>query len=191
MTATRRRATFTLPIDVVVADSLLPDLGDARERIEASGRPVSFVFVSAAGARWLPGKLPLRDGDQVVPKPPSSDSLRAAVAAALQGADTGEPETPLDGAIFDRAGQRVLYKGTSVQLTPIEFNVLDRLVRSRGVIVSTEDLLENVWGYAPGTGSSEVVRSHLKNLRAKLRGIGTGHDLIETVPRRGYRFVAG
>jgi DNA-binding response OmpR family regulator len=182
------RATFTLPVDIVVADGISPGLADTRGRMESAGRAVSFVFVAAPGASWEPGKLPVKPGDQVVAKPATTKELRSAVAAALNGAPLDDAITDLAGATFDRPGQRVINAGKAAQLTPIEFKLLDRIVAARGAIVSSEQLLASVWGYAPGTGSSEIVRSHLKNLRAKLQAIAAP-ELVETVPRRGYRLA--
>ncbi len=63
------------------------------------------------------------------------------------------------------------------------------LMQRRGSIVSAEELLEKVWEFFPGTGSSELVRSHMRNLRNKLRIVTGGADLVQTVPRRGYRLL--
>ncbi len=77
----------------------------------------------------------------------------------------------------------------SVQLTPTEFRLMHYLAQRRGTIVSAEELLEKVWEFYPGTGSSELVRSHVRNLRGKLRDATGGSGLLQTVPRRGYRLV--
>ena len=60
-------------------------------------------------------------------------------------------------------------------------------------MMTLEDLKEHhyikVWEFFPGTGSSELVRSHVRNLRNKLRTVTGGADLVQTVPRRGYRLL--
>jgi DNA-binding winged helix-turn-helix (wHTH) protein len=63
------------------------------------------------------------------------------------------------------------------------------LIQRRGSIVSAEELLEKVWEFFPGTGSSELIRSHIRNLRSKLRIATGGAELLQTVPRRGYRLI--
>jgi two-component system OmpR family response regulator len=183
------RAALTLPVDVVVADSLASDLPDARARLEATGRHVAFVFVSPSTTQRAAQGLPLRDGDRFVRKPASSGELRAAVAELLRAAEVMGNQLDLSGVTFDRAGQR-LRRGAEVeQLTLTEFHLLDYLASVRGTIASSAELLDHVWHYTGGTASSEVVRSHLKNLRAKIRRVNEGRDLIETIPRRGYRLV--
>ena len=181
------RAALTVPVDVVVADSLAPDLPDARERLEGGGRHVAFVFVSPSAMQWAAPGLPLRHGDRFVSKPASSGELRAAIAELLRDAEVMGTQLDLSGVTFDRVGQR-LRRGAEVeQLTLTEFHLLDYLASVRGTIASTAELLDHVWHYASGSASSEVVRSHLKNLRAKIHRVNEGRDLIETIPRRGYR----
>jgi hypothetical protein len=74
------RAALTVPVDVVVALPIASNLPVARERLEAAGRRVAFVFVSPSATQWAAPDLPLRDGDRLVHKPASSGELRAAVA---------------------------------------------------------------------------------------------------------------
>jgi len=104
--------------------------------------------------------------------------------------DLHGPEVNLAGLTFDRPGQRIHRGDLFEQLTPIEFRLLQYLASSRGNIVSAQDLLEHIWNYTQATASTEVVRSHLKNLRAKVRRVNDNQDIIETVPRRGYRLSA-
>jgi hypothetical protein len=54
-------------------------------------------------------------------------------------------------------------------------------------VVTNDEILEHVWGFAPGTGTSEVIRAHVRNLRRKLQLLGAPRDVIWTVPGRGYR----
>ena len=57
--------------------------------------------------------------------------------------------------------------------------------------MSPEELLEQVWGYTPGTGGREVVRSHISNLRRKIRCMGEDPGFLQTVPYQGYGLVDG
>lgn len=90
---------------------------------------------------------------------------------------------------LDRNSRQLRADSVTVQLTPTEFRLMSYLVRKRGSIVSAEELLENVWEFFPGTGSSELVRSHVRNLRNKLRIVTGEAGLVQTVPRRGYRLL--
>jgi DNA-binding response OmpR family regulator len=76
-----------------------------------------------------------------------------------------------------------------VLLTPTEFRLADYLMRKVNVTVDTEELMQQVWGYYPNTGNREVVRTHIKNLRLKLRNAVGEEGLIQTLPGRGYRLM--
>ncbi|MEO8457129.1 MAG: helix-turn-helix domain-containing protein [Chloroflexota bacterium] len=130
----------------------------------------------------------MREGDRFIQKPATPDQLRDAISNILASVAVG-PLVDLRGVIFDRPGQRLGGEGNFEQLTPTEFRLLDYLLTTRGRIAATDELLQNVWHYTSDTASSDVVRSHLKNLRAKIRRVNEGNDLIETIPRRGYRLT--
>ena len=74
----------------------------------------------------------------------------------------------------------------TLRLTPMEFDILVCLMNHPGEVVSSERLLEEVWGYPPGTGDPAAVRWHIKNLRAKLEPDPTNPTYIKTIPRYGY-----
>ena len=73
--------------------------------------------------------------------------------------------------------------GREVQLTMREFDLLEFLMRSPGVVFSRETLLQRVWGW-DFDGGSRTVDVHVQQVRAKL---GSSSDLIETVRGVGYR----
>jgi len=85
-------------------------------------------------------------------------------------------------------GERILLReGQFVILTPKIFDTLLVLVESGGRILDKEDLLKKVW---PDTIVEEVSLAKKISLLRKVLGEDAGHHYIETIPRRGYRFVA-
>jgi Tol biopolymer transport system component/DNA-binding winged helix-turn-helix (wHTH) protein len=88
------------------------------------------------------------------------------------------------------AGERLLLRdGESVPLTPKAFDLLLTLVEHHGRLLEKEELLKKVW---PDTFIEEANLSYNISLIRKALGDGeNGHKFIETVPKRGYRFVAG
>jgi DNA-binding response OmpR family regulator len=172
------RTSLSFPVDIVVVDSLAENVDETREQLDRQRR-IPFVFVA-------PSTIPIREGDRFVQKPATPEHLREAVSDILATAFVG-PIVDLGGVTFDRPGQRIGGNGNYEQLTPLEYRLLDYLLSRRGQIAATDQLLQNVWNYNSDTASSDVVRSHLKNLRAKIRRVNDGQDLIETIPRRGYR----
>jgi Tol biopolymer transport system component/DNA-binding winged helix-turn-helix (wHTH) protein len=85
-------------------------------------------------------------------------------------------------------GERILLReGHDVSLTPKLFDTLLVLVESGGRILDKEDLLKKVW---PDTFVEEASLAKKVSILRKVLGEDAGHHYIETIPRRGYRFVA-
>ena len=87
---------------------------------------------------------------------------------------------------IDVANRLLLREGEAVALTPKAFDTLWVLVEQRGRILSKDELIEAVW---PETFVTEAtLTQNIYTLRRALE-MEDGTKLIETVPRRGYRFV--
>jgi DNA-binding winged helix-turn-helix (wHTH) protein/TolB-like protein/tetratricopeptide (TPR) repeat protein len=83
--------------------------------------------------------------------------------------------------------KHVLFRGTPVPLPPKVFDTLVLLVQRRGSLVDKDELLKRLW---PDTIVEEVALAHnVSLLRKALRSVADG-EFIETVPKRGYRFIA-
>ncbi|NLI82300.1 MAG: response regulator transcription factor [Deltaproteobacteria bacterium] len=89
-----------------------------------------------------------------------------------------------EGLHVDFEAHRVLVEGVEVQLTATEFKLLAELIRSRGVVLSREDLLDKVWGYRYD-GYNRTIDTHVRRLRHK---ISPYSQWVETVRGVGYRF---
>ncbi len=185
------RSTFNVGVDAALVDSAIGEneLLEFRDWRRDTGGSYPVLLLAAAGARWLPDSPFAESGrDEVVHKPFNGKDLRDAVEKALHSAEATPPEVISIGDLaLDRSSQELRGEGTTVQLTPTEFRLIHYLAQRRGNIVSSEELLQKVWDFFPGTGSSELVRSHVRNLRSKLRTVAPQEELVQTVPRRGYR----
>jgi DNA-binding winged helix-turn-helix (wHTH) protein len=89
---------------------------------------------------------------------------------------------------LDEVNARLLRDGTAVALAPTPFAVLCALVRQPGSLLTTNALLDDVWGHRFVTDS--VLRTAISELRTALDDDARKPRFIETVSRRGYRFVA-
>ncbi len=76
--------------------------------------------------------------------------------------------------------------GKTAKLTPIEFEVFNLLFQHHGAMVSSAQLLKEIWGYAPDD-DVETIRVHIRHLRAKLDKIADGKKYIETIYGGGYK----
>lgn len=89
---------------------------------------------------------------------------------------------------LDAAGRRLTRRGRTVPLPPKDFDILLMLVRGRGELVAKQELFAQVW---PGQFVEENnLTVRVSALRKALGERRAGHRFIETVPGRGYRFVA-
>ena len=135
--------------------------------------------------------------DDYLGKPFQSKELTARVRALLRRSKVGSQ--PLAAATHElTVGPLTLdlqacwvshNNGAQVQLTPAEFDLLYHLMRHPKRPFSSQDLLEEVWGYAPGTADLSLVRWHIKDLRRKIEPDIKQPSLIRTVSRIGYMLV--
>lgn len=114
--------------------------------------------------------------------------LRLAMGRRAAPADPDEPETLTTGDLtIDDAGYTARLRGTALDLTYKEFELLKYLAHHPGRVFTRAQLLQEVWGY-DYFGGTRTVDVHVRRLRAKL---GTEHEsLIGTVRNVGYRFIA-
>lgn len=76
--------------------------------------------------------------------------------------------------------------GKVAKLTPIEFDIFNLLFQNHGAMVSSAQLLKEIWGYAPDD-DVETIRVHIRHLRSKLDKISNGKKYIETIYGGGYK----
>ncbi|MCD6519124.1 MAG: response regulator transcription factor [Anaerolineae bacterium] len=126
--------------------------------------------------------------DDYLTKPFSLAELEVRVKALLRYSSHVVPTGPLAvGKIcVDPHTGKVEIDGSSVELTPVEFELLYFLVSHAGEVLSTERLLQEVWGYPPGAGNPSLVRMHVLNLRRKIEPDPRHPIYIRTIPRHGY-----
>ena len=187
------RSLLNVSMDVVILDSSVgaDEINEFCGWLRSGNGRYPLVFITAAGNRWLAGSLPLDSSrNEIVVKPFGVSEIRRAVEKSLDATEpAGQEVLTIGEAILDKGTHELRGDGVSIQLTPTEFRLVYYLVQRRGSIVSVEELLEKVWEFFPGTGSSELVRSHVRNLRGKLHVVAGGAELVQTVPRRGYRLL--
>ena len=177
--------------DVVVLDVGLPELDGwqvlARVR-EVSNVPVLMLTAHDLESEKVRG---LREGaDDYLTKPFGNGELVARVQALLRRSrpNTDEANVYDDGQVeIDLDARIVRVDGHLVTLTPIEFRLLLTLVRSRGRVLSPNQLLEQAWKDPVGIGPDRVKFAILR-LRRKL-GWSAAVSPIEAVRGFGYRYL--
>jgi len=190
------RSLHTLMVDAVIFDTAVPDMAaqDFCQWLRQDPRcgDVPVLFLAPPAFRWLPDSVPMRMGrDALVSKPFLSSEVEQTLKRLLGAATMPIPETLTVGELsLDRRLFALSSEGDSVALTPTEFRLLEYLMDRPRTVVSAEELLQKVWGFVPHTGSGDIVRSHMRNLRRKIGKVTRRREVIQNSPRRGYRFMA-
>ncbi len=180
-------------VDLVLLDLGLPD-GDGETLLQRlrqrAGTPVLVLSAREADGQ----KIRLLDGgaDDYLVKPFSIGELLARMRVALRHRGTAARPAVTryrhDGLEVDLAAHRVLLHGAPVHLTPTEFKLLARLVRSAGQVVTHRQLLVDVWG-AEFAEHTHYLRLYTSQLRAKLERDPADPQRLLTEPGVGYRLV--
>lgn len=171
---------------LIVLDVGIPGVDGVElcRRLRAKDDWTPVVFVTARDDE-VDRVLGLEYGaDDYVTKPFSPRELVARVGSILRR--HAGPTTPTVLHIglvrLDRRSRRVDADGRSVELTPIEFDLLAELIANRGRVLTRPQLLSSVWGQA-GYGQHRTVDVHVAQLRSKLGSASP----ISTVHGIGYR----
>jgi DNA-binding response OmpR family regulator len=176
--------------DLIIMDVMMPELDGfsaVREIRKFSGTPV--IMLSARGEEddRIHG---FETGvDDYVVKPFSSRELMMRVGAILKRSGAGSPAAADqvrvgDGLVIDFTARQVTIHGQNVDLSPKEYDLLFYMVRNRGIALTREKLLSEVWGY-DFFGDDRTLDTHIKLLR---RSLGDYADRITTLRGVGYRF---
>lgn len=181
------------PPDVIVLDLGLPD-GDGAELVRAVRRRSSTPIIVASARHQEAQKIRLLDdgADDFLTKPFSVGELLARIrvtlrhrGTALKAALTRYEQGDL---LIDLPSYRVARAGEPVHLTPTEYKLLARLVRSAGRVVTHRQLLADVWG-PEHVEDTHYLRLYMAQLRAKIEPVPAEPRHLLTETGVGYRLA--
>jgi DNA-binding response OmpR family regulator len=187
-----RRARETA-FDLIVLDVMLPgkDGFDVCRELRRGGQRTPILMLTAK-AQEAEKVLGLELGaDDYMTKPFGTRELRARIRALLRRAG-GEPQDEPKSYCFGdievdfRRGE-LRRGGKAVELTPIEFKLLDVFIRARGRVLSRDQLMDAAWGHDT-FASARVVDNHIANLRKKIEPDPGEPRYLRNVRGLGYRF---
>lgn len=177
--------------DVVILDLTLPGMSGleaTRELREWYHGPIIVLSVRSGDE----DKIAALDlgADDYLTKPFSTGELLARVRALLRrtaGADASVSEIVVGDVTMDVPRREVAVRGEQVHLTRTEFDILHLLMRNAGRVVTTNMLIEQVWG-PEYVGDTQTLRAHISHLRKKIEVPGDVPRHILTEPGVGLRF---
>lgn len=182
------------PWTMILLDIMLPGI-DGLEVLKQI-RSISSVNVLLLTARGddVDRIVGLEIGaDDYLAKPFNPRELLARIRAVLRRSTT--PPTPKESTVLqvedlrlDTAARTVWESGKRIELTDVEFVLLEMLMRSSGKVIPREELAESVLGrkFNPFDRSLDM---HVSRLRRKLRGNGVAEDRVKTIRGTGYQLV--
>ncbi len=178
--------------DLVLLDVMLPRLDGfevLRQIRRRSAVPVIMLTARTEHGDRITG---LNAGaDDYLPKPFSPDELLARIQAVLRRAGRGSALKPevleANGVRLNSGTREVFCDGLPVEVTSIEYDILEVLVRSAGRVVSRDDLARFLYN-RQANPLERALDVHVSHLRKKLE---RGRTLIRTVRGVGYLFAAG
>lgn len=173
-------------VDLIVLDVGLPDLNGfelCKQIRKQNAVPILFLTARNSEIDKIVG-LEI-GGDDYVTKPFSPRELSARIKAILRRMSACD--TASDNLVFmvDEQKQRITCLGKTLELSRYEFCILTTLINRPGQVYSRRQLMQKA-SDEPDASMERTVDAHIKNLRAKLKGIRAGFDPIITHRGSGY-----
>ena len=186
--------------DLLLLDVVMPGLNGYQVCRQMRSDPlmedVPILFLTARGKDEdrIEG---FRSGaDDYLTKPFNMEELRLRISAILrrQGnvaeKDQGD-EIAVGPVTLNCRTFHVQTPNGEASLTNVQFDLLYHLMVNAGQAFTSQQLLQDVWDYPPDTGSPELVRAHIKNLREKIEPVPNKPMYIRTLQGHGYSFATG
>lgn len=183
--------------DLIILDVMLPKKNgyDVCRDLRQKGIESPILMLTAKG-ETLDKVLGLKLGaDDYLTKPFEIIELLARIEALLRRAPDKTNGPSSEGFRFgeitiDFKRAEVRRESERVELSAMEFKLLQHLIENRGIVHSRDQLLDAVWGY-DATPSTRTVDVHIAWLRQKLEANPKHPHFIQTVHGMGYKFVDG
>ena len=174
-------------ISLIILDVMMPGrvgLEVTREIRQTSKVPIIMLTAKSEERDELLGfELGV---DEYISKPFSPKILAARVSAILRrtGVSQGNEIMEVGGIILNKVAHSVSVDGREIELSYKEFELLTYFFENKGVALSREKILNNVWNY-DYFGDARTIDTHVKKLRGKL---GDKGEMIKTIWGMGYKF---
>lgn len=180
-------------VDLVVLDVMMPVLDGfetCRRLRRVSDVPIIMLTAKGQESNIVQGFEV--GADDYVTKPFRARELVARIKALVNRYTRQEEQEreklAYQHLVLDLKERRVTYWGKTIQVTPLEFQLLQYLMKNMGTVLSKEELLRNVWGHVEAVGDMNLIEAAIRRLRKKLELDPSSPEYIQTVWGTGYRF---
>lgn len=187
--------------DLLVLDVIMPGTDGYQVCRQVRGDPllkdVPILFLTARSKDEDKIEGFRAGGDDYLAKPFNMQELQLRIRAILRrvgNEDMGHLNNNLvavGDVILDTRSFKVSTPAGTSLLTSVQFDLLYHLMSNAGEVFTSQQLLQDVWDYPRDTGSPELVRAHIKNLRDKIEPRPGQPTYIRTIQGHGYTFSAG
>lgn len=172
--------------DLVLLDVMMPRMNGwdvCKEIRRTSKTPIIMLTAKSEENDELQGfEL---GADEYIAKPFSLKILTARIEAVLRRNSGSSSPAPISSGLhIDPLSREAYVGGERVELTYTEFELLSYLITNKGIALSRDKILDNVWRY-DYYGDARTVDTHIKKLRSKL---GEAGEMIKTIRGIGYKF---
>lgn len=170
--------------DLMLLDQMLPKMSgiEVLKKMRKSGNLTPVIFLTAVDSEDNKIEGLVSGADDYVTKPFSIKELLARIEVVLrrtsgeQKSKTFELNTDVKGLILD---------GKEISLTKKEYELLEFLIRNKGIVVSREQIFDNVWGINSNS-QMRMVDIQISHLRGKIEQDTKNPQIIKTVHGFGY-----
>ena len=173
-------------IALIILDVMMPKMDGwqtCREIRQYSKVPIIMLTAKSDERDELQGFQ--LGADEYISKPFSPKILVARVEAILRRTNQMAEDEKLEagGIVLDKTAHSVTIDGQPIDLSYKEFELLAYFLENKGIALSREKILNNVWNY-DYFGDARTIDTHVKKLRSKM---GEKGDLIKTIWGMGYK----
>lgn len=184
--------------DLLVLDVLMPGTDGFQVCRQVRGDPllkeVPILFLTAKSKDEDKIEGFRAGADDYLPKPFNMQELQLRIEAILRRTSESLETPQINNTIA--VGEVMLNTQTfevttptgTTLLTNVQFDLLYHLMTNSGQVFASQQLLQDVWDYPRDTGSPELVRAHIKNLRDKIEVDPKNPHYIRTIQGHGYTF---
>ena len=176
--------------DLILMDVMMPHLdGFSAVKEIKKTKDIPVIMLSARSEEYDNLFAFELGADDYVTKPFSPKEVMARINAVTKrraGKSGGNEILKFEGLEIDMAGRNVYVDGEKAELTPKEYELLFYLVRNKGIALTREKLLYDVWGF-DFYGDDRTVDTHIKMLRGNLKEY---RKFVVTLRGLGYKFEA-